>query len=140
VVVRRRCGEIEVDHRLKLGIANAIHTAMVYLMVRPPNRQQPQITSHTHAILATPSYLKSLKATAWRIDRYRTHVLPRPGQGLDASDGGDVGVGGHQVLSRLPDTAACIGHTRILPYIDRLYRLDILNLTHDPAITRSAGH
>ncbi|KAM3577219.1 hypothetical protein VYU27_000901 [Nannochloropsis oceanica] len=32
VVVRRVAGEIEVDHQLKLRIANAIHTAMVYCM------------------------------------------------------------------------------------------------------------
>ena len=33
VVVRREAGQMEVDHQLKLRIANAIHTAMVYLMV-----------------------------------------------------------------------------------------------------------
>lgn len=30
-----------------------------------------------------------------------------------------------QVLSRMPDTSACIGHPLILPYIHRLYSLDI---------------
>lgn len=38
--VRRSPGQIEVDHQLKLRIANAIHTAMVYLMVRQAGRQE----------------------------------------------------------------------------------------------------
>lgn len=32
VVIRRTAGEIEIDHSLKLRVANAIHTAMVYCM------------------------------------------------------------------------------------------------------------
>lgn len=38
--VRRSPGQIEVDHQLKLRIANAIHTAMVYLMVSQAGRQE----------------------------------------------------------------------------------------------------
>ena len=64
VVVRRQAGQIEVDHQLKLRIANAIHTAMVYCMA----------------------------------------------------------------LSRMPDTSACIGHPFILPYIEALYRQDIVRM------------
>lgn len=37
VVVRRQAGQIDVDHQLKLRIANAIHTAMVYFMVSIPS-------------------------------------------------------------------------------------------------------
>jgi hypothetical protein len=48
VVVRRQAGQIDVDHQLKLRIANAIHTAMVYFMVSIPSvfifNQQPQLS------------------------------------------------------------------------------------------------
>lgn len=106
MVVRREAGQIEVDHQLKLRIANAIHTAMVYFMVR---------AGFTCVRLCICVCARARTTTFSSSSLHPNLPTSTP----------------HKALSRMPDTSACIGHPLILPYIEALYQQDIRRMAED---------